>query len=447
MMAYIRHLYRKVVANPELSLLGLFAFSLPFDHFPSIQFSGLTVKLSALCALGMLSLLAIRKKMPSVLSQKSVIYLVCWLLWVGLGMLRASDFHAAIKTAVPIGILGLSAIAVAELYKKQMQKEVVRWILIGGLIACLFGIYQFIGNRLGLSNSLTGIRIEYSWERFGFPRMESTALEPLYFSAFLLLPASLLLALLFKDKQHRNKLTYGLLGLFLLCDFLTLSRGGLVAMVLLIGLTLFHYRNDILTVMSPKRIGLILAGLLLVIGFGFGAIALVSRKGNDADLTHNKTGIQTLISHLTDIRFFANNQDISKKTSIGERDIARQQSVRILKQSKKTLLIGTGAGQDPSTDNIKSFGLPNNLILELILQYGLVGFGLFLAFMGYLIKDLWRVRQQSDVGMVAFALLAYFIALLFQAQSFSGLALPHFWFAIGLAVAIGKQKSVYKKRT
>jgi O-antigen ligase len=226
-----------------------------------------------------------------------------------------------------------------------------------------------------------------------------------------------------------------------------LSRGGLAALFVLIGLTILQYRHKVRAALSLKRVLYIAAGSIVVIALGVGAIAAVSRKGNDADLTHNKTGVQTLISHLTDIRFFANKQDVNKKTSIGVRDIARQQAVSILKHSPKTLLVGAGAGQDPSTDAIKAFGQPNNLVLEMLLQYGLVGTVLFVGFVWYLFYELWRVRGLPETGLVATALLAYFVALLFQAQTFSGLALPHFWFTVGVAIALSKQKGLYKKRT
>ena len=211
----VSKLIKNIRRDPALTLLCLLAFSLPFDHVPSFPVYGLTVKLSALASVALV-LFSLKKLQPSkLIGQKSVYFLALWLIWVILGLALTTNLKYAIKVVVPLTVFVLMAISVSVLWKEKYQKPVVTWLIIGAITACLFGIYQFIGNRLGVPNSLTGIRIEYSWERFGFPRMQSVALEPLYFSAYLLLPISLLGSLFLKDSAHRKISLVGILGLFL----------------------------------------------------------------------------------------------------------------------------------------------------------------------------------------------------------------------------------------
>ena len=178
----------------------------------------------------------------------------------------------------------------------------------------------------------------------------------------------------------------------------------------------------------------------IIFVFAVGIISLTARQGNDSDLTYNQKGAGTFLSHLVDVHITASKVNLQKDDSIAQRQTARSQTISILKQYPSVLIAGVGAGQyiyfagHHGAANI--YGSPNNLDLEQLEQTGIVGLGLLLCFAAGLIFGLYK-KSRKFAGIekiVTTVLVAYFIAIGFQAQTFAGLVLTHLWFAIGLGL-------------
>lgn len=441
----LKSYWQRLTDDPAKTLLVLLAFSLPFDNTPSIDVMGLSLRLSAVIG-GLIVLLVFKRLVYGQLSLKVPVawmLAVAWLLWVSIGLFWVSDWSAAAKVVVPLFVLAGIGLASTLLWQKKYLEVVIKALLIGAIVAVGFGFFQFIGNYAGLPNSVTAIREEYSWQRFGFPRMQSTMLEPLYFSAYLLLPVGLLTTLLCTNKDYRKWYWFIALGLMLIADFLTLSRGGLLALFFLFIFLLAQFWHRGLLRNQLKTIIVSVAVIVFVGAAALGLINLVARQGSDSDLTYNHRGASTFLSHLQNFHIFANQKNKQNDDSIAQRQTARSQVIDILGQDQKVLWVGVGPGQYNAYKRdhglTQNYGAPNNIILEQTLQSGLIGTVLLLAFglslIWALLKRSWKVRRQVvfDITLTKVCL-AYILAIFVQAQTFTGLALTHLWFVIGLAL-------------
>ena len=80
-------------------------------------------------------------------------------------------------------------------------------------IVSIFGIYQFLGDLvLGLPTFLTGLRPQYTKAVFGYPRVQATAIEPLYFAGMLFWPMFLMILLLLNNLKFRDFWNFKNLG-------------------------------------------------------------------------------------------------------------------------------------------------------------------------------------------------------------------------------------------
>jgi hypothetical protein len=199
-----------IFKNPFFGILFI-AFLLPFERIGSFELAGITVRASQIFSL--LALIA----------------------WILIFLIKRKDFNAKNPLLIPIflffgsalislinsqniqrGIIILLftiftvsvAIVIPNLVKNESQIEkIIKAILVSSVFVSLFGLYQFIGDVIGLSNEITGLREQYTKIVFGFPRIHSVSVEPLYFANYLLIPISLLLAFLLS----KRKLNYPLI--------------------------------------------------------------------------------------------------------------------------------------------------------------------------------------------------------------------------------------------
>ncbi len=417
----------------------LLAFSLPFDRFPTFSVLSIDIKISSI--LGILCIcLAVRKLYIEKKRISRLVYLVpliIWSLWLVIRMIGVQNYLFGIRALLPMLFLTTLCGAVAILWEQRYTKPVLKTLLTGVIATLVFGVFQFIGNFAGVSNAITLIRPEYSWQGFGFPRVHSFSVEPLYFASYLLLPVAIVGSLILKKKYSNWKL-YILLLACCSTIVLTLSRGGILGLLVLFLALGVLYFKEIRTVLSLKLVLGFLIGLLISLGLVAGAIAVFSRQGNDSDLTYGKRGIATFVSHLANTRFSANQANKDKEDSIGQRDSARAQAVEILKEDRKVLLIGQGPGQSDiyavNKYGITRAGDANNMILEQLLQSGVVGLCILGIFFVNLLVGLYKLRQ-TEYDWLSTGLFVYLLALLVQAQTFHGLLLTHFWFSLGVAAA------------
>lgn len=437
-------------AKTHKRLIIALALLLPFEYIPSYEVYGLRLRLSFIVG-GLLIICAfwlVASKKIQFRLQTAEMFLAGWLAWLSLRSLSADNLKAMLNIILPLVFYVALALSVRLLLKKAYIKQVITALFVGAGLALAFGFYQFIANWLGAPEWATGLRPQYSWQSFGFPRLQSTALEPLYFSAYLLLPFALLASLAIKAKQYRRPIFFALLMAMLLADVLTLSRGGLVALVVQAMIIGMFYINKL----KPETLLKITAGFLVVLILCFGLIGLVARQGNDSDVTYGQKGVNTFVSHLKNFSFFATSTNKANDDSVSQRDRARAQARTTLSDHRQVLIFGTGAGQYHQFNQLNyespDMGEPNNIVLEQLVQFGLVGFGLLLMAGLLTLKNLLKITksQQTILSALAVGLFAYFVALFLQAQTFTGLALTHLWFAVGLALFLIQYKPVELKK-
>lgn len=433
----------------HVRLLTLLAVLLPFEYIPSYEIFGLRLRLSLLVGVAIIICachMAIKR--PKIIHFGLIEYLiVVWFSWVVIRSVFIDDIKQAVQVILPLVFYGLLATSISILMRRAYLKSVIAGLLVGTGLAVGFGFYQFTANWLGAPEWITGLRPQYSWQSFGFPRLQSTALEPLYFSAYLLLPIAVISSLIIRTKEYRKLFFIGLLMLMLVADVLTLSRGGLAALIVQFIVIGAFYIGRV----NKNGLLYIITGLAIVSMITLGLISLTARQGQDSDVTYGQKGTATFVSHLKNFNFFASSSNKSNDDSVGQRDRARTQARQTLADHPKILLFGAGAGQYQGF-NKKHYqnpdlGEPNNLVLEQIVQFGLVGLILLLSVGSALIIGLYKKTRVSSwlVSALAIALFAYFIAIFLQAQTFTGLALTHLWFAVGIALFLiqyqpGKQK-------
>lgn len=435
--------------------LGL-AFSLPLERIPSLEVGGFTIKLSLIFAvLVLISLIrdllngGVRKNLLASLKLSEN---WGWLISVPVGILSysvltilwAENLSYWLRANINLGfavLLFYEAIAVLSLSpnKKQALKLlslIFRTILLVTTLVLGFGFFQWFGDLLNLSPSVTGIRPEYSTEKLGLPRMHSTFLEPLYFGLYLLLPLGLSLS----DRKSIlfGKYVYNLafVGLIYIAILLSLARGAIVASALMGIVAFFWNYKDIKQRVNRKvLLKATLAGLAVILLLG-GIVTALGKKGNDADHNYSK-GIGTILGHLETIKPWGNKEDAKDQNSINSRDVARSEAWGVINQNGANFFVGVGAGQYGLSLNPKQdFGATSNfMFLDVWSEYGFM----MVTFVGLFLLMLTGLSLKLSKGLI-FGLGLYLLGFLIQGISFGELTIAHLWVVAGIVVFCIKLK-------
>lgn len=414
-----------VLTRSPFAGLLLVLFFLPLERIGSYESSIGTIRASQVIALitlvvwGVRALLARRQLRPNPLFFPLALF--CLVSFLGV-------FRAPNETrAMTVFILTLFTIAVGMLLPqivttRQQLRRVVYVLLISATLVSIFGIFQFLGDMVGLPTTMTGLRELYTKEVFGFPRIQSTALEPLYFANYLLLPIGILYALiLYRKAAFPRWVMFGLFALFLANLFLTISRGGyLGAVVLLLVMSAFAIRD----VFQIRTLLPMFLGVVLVVLVVFKALSL-----NDA----TGMNLETFTSHIQNVFYGA-----SYNERIETFDQARQ-------AFWSSPLVGIGPGsfgpfvaQSPFVEPAGGWRIVNNELLELFAETGVLGATLMLlSLLVLLVRTIkaFRLALNSRTRYVLLGLFGAFVGVIVQYQTFSVLYIMHVWVLIGLLIA------------
>ena len=426
---------KNIRKEPDKFLLMTMMLVLPLERIPSFDFLGITWRFSLIVG-GIIILrtahLLYQKKLSFKLitPYKLLIIFLVWILLVipvSINLSRALIVFVFSAYAITLGI------SISLLYKDKYLQPMLVALMAGAVLVSIFGLYQYFGDIFGLSVQYTGLRDRYTYALFGFPRVQSTGLEPLYFASYLLLPTSILAAIFLTRTKlvHLNiKSSIAILTLFSLLIFLTVSRGaiyGLIAMVL--SMIIFVGFKKIT---SLKRVGALL--LTVLVGFGLSWLLINYLNTNPSQYFTQKKGAEVYTEQITNTTF---------NDSGDERAKARQNAIGLIKQQKLAVTIGIGPGQyGPYMMNNQSdqngWTIVNNEPLELLLELGIVGFVIFATFAIYVFIQGLRLIPLKDplVSAALIGLLGYLIAEAIQYQSFSTLYITHIWVALGLLMGI-----------
>ncbi len=414
-----------LLRSPQFAFLAL-AFALPFERIGSVDIAGSTVRVSQVVLLCLLAYLffGVTRRIPNILpkSYPIAVPLIAYAIIAGFSLLYAPNLTRSVSVlAFILFTMTASFIVPAFLNTEEKQRTLVRVLLASMTVVTVFGLYQWVGDFIGLPTALTGLRELYTKEILGFPRIQSTALEPLYFANYLLLPLSMTTVLFIRKNTIVSlPVAFGLAALGFLNLALTVARGGYIAMSasLAVIITWYFLNRQLIS----WRVIATLAGLGIV-----GIVAVTQLQQFDG-LT------EKVASHVVNI--FAG-------ASYNERAYT-------IEQAKDAFwthpLVGIGPGSfgpyiapHPFTQPDTGWGIVNNVYLEVLTETGILGaFALFSSWIIVIIRSIYALTygKGEETRLLLVATLAAFIGIIVQYNTFSVLFIVHVWFVIGLLIAL-----------
>lgn len=401
-------------------------FLLPFERIPTFELLGFTVKLSYIAFLFFLilflpRLISLFKENKLSISDRFL--LLFWLSGL-VSLLFTPNLKRSIITLALWAFVFVLYLVFSRLLKnEQLRTKVENIIIISSVLVSIFGIYQFVGDSIGLSTNLTGLREQYTKIVMGFPRIQSVALEPLYFSNYLLIPFFIALKRYFLQ-QYKNKYSIlAIIFLFSLNIILGISRGAYLAIAISLVILFVCFA---LNCLGKKEKYIKKSAILLAVLFCSALLSLgMVRTMNGSEAGKN----------------FAGHAKVDD-TQTGSSVPGRLDGYKIaLNLFEKKPIFGNGvASFGPLTvgseKDLKQFGygIVNNEYLEILTETGLVGFILFALFVLYLIRDFWQkfriLRDTARIPILMYAL--GILAIAIQYNFFSTLYIIYIWAFLAL---------------
>lgn len=435
MNRFATNLYSKIATNKtRATLLAILILLLPFERIPSFDIASITVRPSQLVALALILLSAGQLiRFYANLPRWPKLLLPAFLFSYTLSTLLATDARRAAMVYIFTVFTALVASAVAINFDRNQLDRLEKFLYIGTGLALLVGFYQYFGDVFGISPELTGLRSNYVKEIFGFPRIQSTALEPLYYGSFLLIPYCLLLAKRLRQAAAITRAQTVLFVLIVTQLLLTVSRGAiygaiLATVTLIVSLLI---KRDV-----AWRAWLITTGWLVV----GSTIALALTWIPTYFIKDSKISGEQKTERLLEQTGNFDSQD--------DRVRNRQYALEAFKEAP-WLGIGPGNFNQYAIAKYPPYSksapvIVNNEPLELLAEAGLIGTLLLALFViwHYIMAAKTYFGKNVLAGKHNYwvpALLIYLVALALQYQTFSTLYITHVWVILGLIMGLNTQ--------
>jgi O-Antigen ligase len=183
--------------------------SLPFEYFPRVELGSASWRISqVLVIMGFwtIAILALKKD-KQLLAHKLhfatwyplIFFILSSPSWFMIQDLQRFVVHL-VGTIFVFGAFILLANFATDIWKNLQRLAIV-------LFGCsIFGLYQFFGDLVGIPTAFTLLREHYTKIVFGVPRVQGTAVEPLYFAGMLLI-AIFVLVFWICERVQRNIIT------------------------------------------------------------------------------------------------------------------------------------------------------------------------------------------------------------------------------------------------
>ena len=435
-------LYSKIATiKARATLTAVLVFLLPFERIPSLDVLGVTIRASQLVGLALIivsvgpiiNFYKTKPRLPKLL-------LPAFLFGYLLSALMANDLKRAAMVFVFTVFVALVGSAIAATFTSKDLPRIEKYLYLSTAIVLAIGFFYYFCDVFGLAPAFTGLRDIYQKEIFGFPRIQSTALEPLFYGSFLLIPYLILLTRrLVAPKTISTR--HSVLFIAIITQlFLTVSRGaiyaGIVAsFVLAIGL-LMQKRVRLRSL--ALSFAYIVVGSLLALAMTWLPTYFMKDSSANANDKTEKLLDQT------------SNFD-SQDDRVRNRELAIDAFA-----TAPVLGIGPGNFSDFAVKKFPPYEeaapvIVNNETLELAAEAGIIGFVLFMLFAGWtyilvLARYLKGVFKSSRSTYWVPGILAYLVALAIQYQTFSTLYVMHVWVVIGLLMAFAQTPAKITKK-
>jgi len=385
--------------------------SLPFERIPSVNTAVGNIRISQILVLiGFYFLIVLIVKKDPILKAKKfntdVIYPILFIIFSlpsWFGIVNFNRFLSTfVATLLTFGAFFLLSQFTENIYKR-IQELVLTMVFVG-----FFGVYQFLGDMIGLPIWLTGLREGYTKAVFGIPRIHVTAIEPLYFAGMLFLPIFTCLTFILARRKmlvkHFKYSNFVLLSFFILLFVLTLSKGAWFTLALTLPVYLIFAARKLKVLELLKSLSWL--GFITVIGFLF-------------SLLYSETILEFAYGFWQHI---VSTLNFSAATSF-ERLSLFAGAWMIL---QRYIITGIGSGQYgiysegllPINFEPGSFAIVNNVYLEIWLEFGLISLWIFLIFiftpvaksLAEFVKK-GKIIDDNEIAkfILTFSLIAYFV--------------------------------------
>jgi O-antigen ligase len=423
----------------------LIILSLPFERIPSLEIAGVSVRFSQIFVLiGMyfFALLFLKKdRILLAIKVNKINYFLIAFLVVSIPSYFAIVSIGKFLTSMIATLLVFgAAFLIANFEENPLMRLKELCVVI--FFVTIFGAYQFVGDLIGVPFSLTGLRPQYTKIVFGIPRVQATALEPLYFAGMLYLP---IFCSLFFDfiklrimPNFRNKIlrmttnNSSLFVFFSLLFIATYSKASIliliISLVLIASVSLWFGRN----LLTKKIVGFFsfLIGVLTL------AIAFIPKFAR-------------IFSVIIEFFYYT---IIGKGVSATERLDFIDAFGRLI---WKNPILGIGPGQFgiralnylPIYKFLGDYtAIVNNVYFEIWLEFGLVAIIVFLYMLGfYLFVNFRKIIRTSKFSsatnitrlVLVLALLCYCI----QWLTFSPIFIMPIFIILGLLASLDNPKN------
>lgn len=414
-------LFAALVKKPENALF-LMAFFLPFERIPSFEISGMSLKINHIIALVALVAMVTAGVVGHRKIKSDPILPIIFLLLadIAFSITYAQSTSRAISVFLFMCLMVVAYFTVKSLINKKRDiLLILRGLLAGAMVVALFGIFQFLGDSVGLPESVTLLKRGYGSITFGFARVQGASQEPLYFANYIFIPLLISVSMLVggKLKEVIPRWAGVLLIILLSLNFiLAISRGAILAAAIVFVLFVIFRYKKLLTVR------VLIPATVLVFMIITGAYLGLLRSEPRA--------IDEFVGHL-----FVNDAKVGE--SVVSRLGAIDQAADLFWDNP---ILGVGIGNfgpatQGDTGEVPEGGwfIVNNEYLELLAENGIVGFIIFAllitAVTYYAIKAIRRGSGSLVASSLEGSLLALY-AILFQYLTFSTLYIFHLWFLL-----------------
>lgn len=419
---------KRLNADINKALVTLLFFSLPFERIPSFEIYSVSIKLSTIFGI-MIIIRTIYLLIRRSIKIKPNFYLwllMAFIVWMLLLIPETIDFARAISIVAFNTFTILLAVCISLIFRREYLRPIFFAVIVSAILSSAFAFYQYIADVLNAPLKYTGLLELYAKKTFGFPRVHAFSAEPLQFAVFMMLPFTLVLssALIKNDFLSKRK-SLSLIALFSSVIFLTLSRGGIYSLIAVsfIGMTvaLIGRKSDFRRTLAV--IGAIAAGALICF------LAINYAKTPPSDFTNGKQGAGAYVSHASDVTLDVRDT----------RSKARQIAFREISSNFTTLALGIGPGQFYSYVKAGLYGADspylNNLTLAIMLELGLLGLIIILAFFACLVFfgiKRFIITKNRGLNILLFALCLFLCAQAIQYQTYAVLYVPIVWAVAGV---------------
>ena len=420
--------------------------SLPFERIPSISLGGSNLRVSQLLVIvGIWTASVLFIKQNSTLLGHTVNKLNYFLL-AFIAFSTPSWFGITDIKRFWVTEIGTLLVFGALLLLSNFTKDIVmrtRDLVTTMFFVTIFGYFQFVGDLINLPTWITGLRETYTKIVFGIPRIQATAIEPLYFAGMLFVCLFLSLSYFFLDKEllHFKVLSFlrlekasnyiinGSLFLFFFGAFLlTISKSAIVIFITMVPFFAFFLIHilqvNILAIVKKIWVTTLTVCIILLSVYWFIPSVRGIADNVGSNFVETIYGNSASSNERADfLKAFDNIIDKHYVLGIG--------SGHFGVEAGKTVETSTGA---------ENYLIVNNVYLEVWLEHGLLPAVIFasmiLLIIGMALRNtINQLHKDRTISCVRVSLIFTLIAYCFQWLTFSPIFIMPIFILMGLIVS------------